>query len=98
MTKSQELPGAAPPGPLPGLCPGPAGGLSAPPRPPAVLGNDLWSLLACLRHAMLTTPPGKPLNIHVSVVLENFLILGPVRAYTRRTISGYQGSFSFYDY
>ena len=52
MAKSQELPGASPPGPLPGLCPGPAGGLTAPPRPPAVLGNYLWSLRACLRHAI----------------------------------------------
>ncbi len=41
MSKSQELPGALPPGPQPGLCPGPAWGLTAPPRPPAVLGNDL---------------------------------------------------------
>ena len=31
MAKSQELPGASPPGPLPELCPGPAGGLTAPP-------------------------------------------------------------------
>ena len=36
-----ELPGASPPGPPPGLCPGPAGELTAPPRPPAVCSNDL---------------------------------------------------------
>ena len=39
-----ELPGPSPPGPPPGLCPGPAGGLTAPPRPPAVCSNDLRSL------------------------------------------------------
>ena len=33
MAKSLELPGALPPGPLPELCPGPAGWLSAPPDP-----------------------------------------------------------------
>ena len=33
MQKIQELPGASPPGPLPGLYPGPAGGLTAPPDP-----------------------------------------------------------------
>ena len=32
MPKFTELPGASPPGPPPGLCPGPAGGLTAPPR------------------------------------------------------------------
>ena len=31
MPKFTELPGASPPGPPPGLCPGPAGGLTAPP-------------------------------------------------------------------
>ena len=44
MAKSLELPGARPPGPLPGLCPGPAGRLTAPHRPPAVLGDDLGPL------------------------------------------------------
>jgi len=44
MAKSLELPGAPPPGPLPGPCPGPAGCLTAPPDPPAVLGNYLRSL------------------------------------------------------
>ena len=44
MAKSLELPGALHPGSLPVLCSGPAGWLTAPPRPPAVLGNDLWSL------------------------------------------------------
>ena len=34
--KVSELPGASPPGP--------AGGLTAPPRPPAVCSNDLRSL------------------------------------------------------
>ena len=43
MAKSLELPGAPPPGPLPGPRPVPAGWLAAPPRPPAVLGNGLWS-------------------------------------------------------
>ena len=33
MAKSLELPGAPPPGPLPELCPGPAGWRSAPPDP-----------------------------------------------------------------
>ena len=33
MAKSLELPGAPPPGPLPELCPGPAGWFSAPPDP-----------------------------------------------------------------
>ena len=36
MLKIQELAGASPPAPPPELCPGPAGGLTAPPRPPAV--------------------------------------------------------------
>ena len=33
MAKPLELPGAPPPGPLPELCPGPAGCLTAPPDP-----------------------------------------------------------------
>ena len=33
MAKSLELPGAPPPGPLLGLCPGPAGCLTVPPDP-----------------------------------------------------------------
>ena len=33
MAKSLELPGAPPPRPLPGFCPGPAGWLTAPPGP-----------------------------------------------------------------
>ena len=40
MPKFTELPGASPPGPPPGLCPGPAGGLTAPPDPQLFL----WSL------------------------------------------------------
>jgi hypothetical protein len=37
ISKTQELPRASPPGPPPGLCPGPTGGLKATPRPPALL-------------------------------------------------------------
>ena len=40
MPKFTELPGASPPGPPSGLCPGPAGGLTAPPRPQLFF----WSL------------------------------------------------------
>ena len=40
MPKFTELPGASPPGPPPGLCPGPAGGLTAPPDPQLFF----WSL------------------------------------------------------
>ncbi len=53
MSKSQELPGALPPGPQAGLCPGPAWGLPAPPRPPAVLGNGLWPLRVCLSESFV---------------------------------------------
>ena len=35
--KTWKFWGVLPPEPLPGLCPGPTGGLTAPPRPPAVL-------------------------------------------------------------
>jgi hypothetical protein len=35
ISKIQELPRASLPGSLPGLCPGPTGGLKAAPRPPA---------------------------------------------------------------
>ena len=41
---SLELSGTLPPGPLPGLCPGPTGGLIAPPRQPATPGNEIRSL------------------------------------------------------
>ena len=41
MQYFQSFPGALPPGPLLGPCPGPTGGLKAPPRPPAARGNDL---------------------------------------------------------
>jgi len=34
IIRIQELPGASPPGPPPGLCPGPATVLTQPPRPP----------------------------------------------------------------
>ena len=44
IAKSLELPGALPPGPLPGLCPGSTGWLTVPPKPPAALGIDLRSL------------------------------------------------------
>ena len=40
MPKFTEFPGASPPGPPPGLCPGPAGGLTAPPDPQLFF----WSL------------------------------------------------------
>ena len=40
MPKFTELPGASPPGPPPGLCPGPAGGLQRPPDPQLFF----WSL------------------------------------------------------
>ena len=40
MPKFTELPGASPPGPPPRLCPGPAGGLTAPPDPQLFF----WSL------------------------------------------------------
>ena len=40
MPKFTELPRASPPGPPPGLCPGPAGGLTAPPDPQLFF----WSL------------------------------------------------------
>ena len=39
-----ELPGALPPGPPPGLCPGPTGGLIMPPRETATPGNEIRSL------------------------------------------------------
>ena len=49
MQKIQELPGASPSGPLPGLCPGPAGGLTAPPDPQLYLamtfGHCRWRQL-----------------------------------------------------
>ena len=41
ISKTQELPGASPPGPPPGLCPGPTGGLKAAPRPPASVSVTL---------------------------------------------------------
>ena len=57
MPKFTELPGASPPGPPPGLCPGPAGGLTAPPRPPPVF----WSLWP--RHYQNASDgPGEPLG------------------------------------
>ena len=52
MHKFTELPGASPPGPPPGLCPGPAGGLTAPPRPPAVFLVPMAAPLPkCFRRA-----------------------------------------------
>ena len=52
MPKFTELPGASPPGPPPGLCPGPAGGLTAPPRPPAVFLVPMAAPLPkCFRRA-----------------------------------------------
>ena len=41
---SLELPGALPPGPLPGLCPGSTGGLIAASTHPAAPGNEIRSL------------------------------------------------------
>ena len=41
---SLELPEASPPGPPPGLCPGPTGRLIAPPRQTATPGNEVRSL------------------------------------------------------
>ena len=38
MPKFTELPGASPPGPPPGLCPGPAGGLTGAPDPQLFFG------------------------------------------------------------
>ena len=49
--KFKKFSGALPPEPPPGLCPGPAGGLTAPPRPPAgldtpsVCHKGLWPLI-----------------------------------------------------
>ena len=52
MPKFTELPGASPPGPPPGLCPGPAGRLTAPPRPPAVFLVPMAAPLPkCFRRA-----------------------------------------------
>ena len=52
MPKFTELPGASPPGPPPGLCPGPAGGLTAPPRPPDVFLVPMAAPLPkCFRRA-----------------------------------------------
>ena len=41
MQYFQSFLGASSPGPPPRPCPGPTGGLKAPPRPPAARGNDL---------------------------------------------------------
>ena len=41
MPKFTELPGASPPGPPPGLCPGPAGGLQCP-QTPQLFFWPLW--------------------------------------------------------
>ncbi len=49
--QSQQLPGAPPPRPLPGLCPGPASGLTVPPRPPAVWAMTL-SLHVCVARSL----------------------------------------------
>ena len=52
MPKFTELPGASPPGPPPGLCPGPAGGLTALPRSPAVFLVPMATPLPkCFRRA-----------------------------------------------
>ena len=45
---SLELPGASPPGPPPGLCPGSTVVLIAPPRQPATPGNEIRSLHVAL--------------------------------------------------
>ena len=54
MPKFTELPGASPPGPPPGLCPAPAGELTAPSRPPAVFLVPMAAPLPkCFRRAYL---------------------------------------------
>ena len=50
MYNNAELPGALPPGPPSGLCAGPVGGLTAPPKPPAAFGTTS----ACTQAASVT--------------------------------------------
>ena len=53
MYRNTELAGALPPGPPSGLCPGPVGGLTAPPKPPAAF--DMPS--TCTQAALVTHSP-----------------------------------------
>ena len=69
MPKFTELPGASPPGPPPGLCSGPAGGLTAPPRPPAVFLVPMAAPLPkCFRRACPSRITG---NVAVGEDMEN---------------------------
>ena len=59
MIGSGELPGALPPGHLPGLCLEPTGGLKVPPDPQLQVEMTVGHCMLCLRH-----------NIHTSSDLQ----------------------------
>ena len=87
MLKIQELAGASPPAPPPELCPGPAGGLTAPPRPPAVHFKTLSPrMLQSYKRA--GSAPGtdirqNDLNEILLTILDHNLVLEPVRLHVK---------------
>ena len=61
--RSQELKGVSPPGHFPGLCPGPAGGLTATPDPQLVLAMTIAYVPLFDKDPHYAFPPPPPPNL-----------------------------------